>query len=86
MERTKIDEAGRDGAADAPESHGDDVDARTVGDVIAAVVAGMGADTAMMWSGYADIGAAHEGRPLNSASVCGQRARPHLAQTGIRSK
>jgi len=28
----------------------------------------------------------HEGRPLNSASECEQRARPHLAQRGIRSR
>jgi len=96
----------------------DENDAPTLGDLVAEMVAELGADRAMLWGGYAVIGggaigvsplplsaldicrsarglsrpseigiaADHAGEPLNSASLCEQSARPHLAQLGIRSR
>lgn len=95
----------------------DQDDAPTLGDLVAEMVAELGADRAMLWGGYAVIGGGrenialplstldicrsarglsrpseigiaddHADRPLNSASVQEQRAPPHFAQSGIRSK
>jgi hypothetical protein len=69
MERTKIDEAGRDGAANAPESYGDDVDARLVGEVIAEIVTSLGPNHAIMPSNLVRITPAVSGR-LPGRSGC----------------
>ena len=47
MERTKIDEAGHDGAANAPDGYGDDERARAIGEILRAHIVGLGIDRAM---------------------------------------
>ena len=80
----------------------DENKARLIGEIVSEAVAALGESRAMVSSGYVMIGpvgegcptgptargvrGVHEGRPLNSASECGQRARPHLAQRVIRSR
>ena len=53
--RTKIDEAGRDGSANAPESDGDDERARLIGSIIADWIATLGEDVAYVDGGVVRI-------------------------------
>lgn len=97
-EREKLEETGN------PAGPGLNEDARSVGEIVADLVAELGPNRAWLWSNEVNFGESVSGQrsplrrsdqrarvgdghePLNSASVCEQRTRPHFAQRGIRSR
>lgn len=79
VERTKIDEAGGDGPANAPEIDGDDERVRLIGEILRDYVNSLGPDRAMTPDAVVIIGERGSGRPAPRSVLMGCGHEHHQA-------